>query len=176
MFSEKELKVKEFIESTFVPTIHKTLSAADPFMYLRYGGRCCKQIAYLLSLFLDRALPEYEWSAWESTFSDDIEDYPHAWVFGKHKSIKDQNIIMDYGKLENEYSFFLRTVYNEYPSYLQESKDDFPYFLDEEIEDDRRQLKPQGIEAFTQKTFEILYRELDEEMKLKQFVNELSNI
>jgi hypothetical protein len=176
MFTERELKVKEFIEASYVPAIHEMMAKGDPLTYVRYGGRCCKQIAYLLKLFLNKALPEYEWTAWESIFLGDFEDYSHAWVFGRHKTIRYHHIIMDYGKLSNEYSFFLRTERNEYPSYLEaEDENSFPWYLDEEDEESRRELLPKGKETFTRRTFDELYQELEEKLNIEQFIAKLSS-
>ena len=173
MFTEQELKTKDYLSEIFVPSVHQMMSKADPYMYLRYGGRCCKQISYLLKLFLTEALPQYEWTAWESMFIDEYEDYSHAWVYGRHSEDNHPHIIMDYGKLEHEYSFFLQVERNEYPEQLLDEGDSFPWFLDEEIEDERKPIEPSGNETFTQRPFEELYAELKKELNIEDFLNTL---
>lgn len=175
MFTDKELEVKNFIESKFVPEIHKMMAEGNVLHYIRYGGRCCKQISYLLALYLNKALPEYEWTAWESLFGEDAfceeeHMYPHAWTFGRSKTDPSHCIIMDYGKLENEYSFFLRTNQNEYPERLEYFyDDDEDDYMELDYEDSfyRKELKPTGLETFTQKPFEELLMELERKLDIK---------
>lgn len=165
MFTEKELKVKEFIEKIYVPRIHQIMREGNPMHYVRYNGRCCRQIAYLLKLYLDEALPEYEWEAWESLFTNYFEDYYHAWVFGRSKDSSRPHIIMDYGKLENEYSFFLQTDKNEYPETIIWNGQEL--LLDDEIDRDERKrlMFTNEKETFTQKTFGELFLQLKEELQ-----------
>lgn len=170
LFSEKELKIKNVIESSLVPAIHQKMAEGNPIQYALYNGRCCKQIAYLLVLYLNKALPEYIWTAWESMFdenecwAEEPELYAHAWTFGRSSTDPSHCIIMDYGKLEVEYSFFLRTSTNEYPKILETEDDEID--LDSEDDDYRKELKPCGFEAFTQKTFEEILLELESEIQL----------
>lgn len=166
MFTKQEVKVKDFIGSTYVPAIHQLLSEANPLAYVRSGGRCCKQIAYLLERYLSTALPDYEWSAWESTFHDDGETYRHAWTYGKHKE-EAKGIVLDYGKLQDEFTFFLASKENIYPEVLLDyyGEDDSKY-LDEEWEDERERLLPKGLEYFTGKEFDVLYQELMKNLKI----------
>lgn len=173
MFTEEELQVKAFIEEAFVPTIHEMMAEGNAMHYIRYGGRCCKQVAYLLALYLNKALPDYNWTAWESMFDDGEYSeeetlYSHAWTFGRHKEDKNRCIIMDYGKLENEYSFFLLTTRNRYPKELENFYGEGDHMeLDFEDEDYREELKPTGLEAFTQKSFPELLIELERELNIK---------
>lgn len=165
MFTKKEMEIKDLIESTIVPSIHRMMREGNPMYYTLYNGRCCKQIAYLLALSLNKLLPEYEWSAWESMFDEsegweeEPELYAHAWTFGRNKTNPKHCIILDYGKLEDEYSFFLRTSSNHYPEYLEINNVELK--LDKEADNLRKHLKPLGLESFTRKPFEEIFIELE---------------
>lgn len=127
--------VREDIENRVLPAIHQLMSDGDPMLYLRYKGRCCKQTAYLLACYLQESLPDYNWSAWKSMFEEEFEnEYAHAWVYGE--SIHGENhLILDYGKLKEEYAFFMQCKGNQYPEVLRYHDNRFikdKTFFDEE--------------------------------------------
>lgn len=168
-FTKKELEVKNFIEDVFVPEIHRLLCSSNPLHYMRYEGRCCKQIAVLLTYLLEEKLPNYIWTAWESTFLDEFYglDYQHAWVYGMNKEVWADDIIMDYGKLyrQGEYCFFKKTSNNVYPDNIVYKGEDFP--IDKEIVFAKRKniTNFQGKEAFTGLKMEELYQVVMENIK-----------
>lgn len=159
------------IERQVLPAIHDMMKKGDPLLYVRYGGRCCKQVAYLLTRYLQERLPDYNWSAWESTFTDYMEDYPHAWIYGASKTGQ-PDLILDYGKLQTEYAFFQESNENVYPTLL-ESKDnrffttDEELELDMEIEDERKQIVPPEdvLMAFVGMTFGEAYQTLQKKLE-----------
>lgn len=163
--------VRDDIEQKVLPTIHDMMAKGDPLLYIRYGGRCCKQVTFLLTRYLQERLPDYHWTAWESTFTDYMEDYPHAWVYGESKT-EQSDLILDYGKLQTEYAFFQESNGNVYPTLL-DSKDNRFFTteeeleLDMEIEDERKQIVPPEdvLMAFVGMTFGEAYQTLQKKLE-----------
>lgn len=163
--------VRDDIERQVLPTIRDMMANGDPLLYVRHGGRCCKQVAVLLTRYLQDRLPNYEWSAWESEFTDYMEDYPHAWVFGK-STTGQPDLILDYGKLETEYAFFKESNGNAYPTVLEPKDNRFftteeELELDMEIEDVRKQMVLPGdvLMAFVGMTFDETYQTLQKKLE-----------
>lgn len=169
--TKEELEAKAFIETVLLSSIHQRMSMSNPMLYASYNGRCCRQVAYIISLYLNEVLTDYEWRAIESQFDegegweDEPELYGHAWVYGEHRTGERPNIIMDYGKLEHEYAFFLQTTSPCYPKRLSVDEDE-EIWLDEEDSDYRKDIPPVEKESFTQLSFERIYEEIKQQLRI----------
>lgn len=114
--------VRDRIERKVVPAVHDLAAEGDIQMYLRSGGRICRHMAVLLVKYLTDELPQYEWTAYESMFYDEFEDYDHAWVHGTDGA---DGWVLDYGKLESEYAFFLPSTTPDYPELIKADENRF---------------------------------------------------
>lgn len=76
--------------------------------------------------------------------------------------------MMDYGKLDNEYSFFLKTLRNDYPILLENYYGEHDHMeLDRESKGNRKELKPVGLETFTKKTYDDLFLEIETDLNIQ---------
>ena len=103
--------------------IAKTIFAnSNPAMFKTFGGNCCRQVAFLSQQFLQKEIPEYRWSIYESKFTSKVGDFEHSWCFG----VKQEN-----GNVEG---IFVDLAYNgtDISNYLFYGKNAFPEdkFLD----------------------------------------------
>lgn len=124
--NEDEKRVKSFLESVFIPSLHEILQSKDPAKYAIYQGAACRQTATIGYFYVKELLPEYEWEAWEADFKDVIMgkpvNYDHAWLYGKSKSRKNKDLLVDLAR-NNQERLFIKTNKNQYPTDHPEYKD-----------------------------------------------------
>jgi hypothetical protein len=114
-FTEREVRVKDFMENVFIPTLHNKFESRNPVLYNKWNGNACRQTAIFGIKFLEKLLPQYKWQAWDGEFKDFVYGkhvtYNHAWIYGKNK---DKNLLVDLSRVAQE-RLFIEVVENEYP-------------------------------------------------------------
>jgi hypothetical protein len=115
--TEREIKTRNFMVNTFIPTLHSVLKEADSFQYLKWGGNACRQTAIFGVKFLEKLLPTYKWEAWDGTFDDIVNGKPvkynHAWIYGEDKS-SGKKLLIDLSRNLHE-RLYLFVAVNDYP-------------------------------------------------------------
>lgn len=118
MLSTQEQNVKTFMETVFIPALHKLLSDANPVAYKEWGGNACRQTAVYGYLLLTEMLPEYKWTAWDGVFTDVVYgkpvQYNHAWLHGVNK-VNGKRLLVDMSRLHHE-RLFIEVNSNKYPN------------------------------------------------------------
>lgn len=109
---------KEFDSLRKYIKIAKTIFASsNPTMFKTFGGNCCRQVAFLSQQFLQRAIPEYRWSIYESKFTSKVGDFEHSWCFGVKQCNGDsEGIFVDLaynGTDVSNYLFYGKNVFPE---------------------------------------------------------------
>lgn len=164
-FTEEEIRVRTKVEEEVVPAIHVLMDKSNPRLYALYNRRCCKQLAFLLSIYLQEKLPGYTWIPLESKFEEEegLDDeeclYDHAWVHGVHESDPSRNILIDYGKLENEYALWIQSRSQGYPKEFRIDDEDDWYF-DNEEDSYRKVIQPVERESYTGLPSLLMYETL----------------
>lgn len=125
MLTKKEEELKQYLFNVFVPTLHEMIKDYDIEKYNKWNGNLCRQTAFAGTVFLNGAMPEYEWQAWEGTFDDVYQGkpcrYEHAWIFGKNKD-NGKRLFLDLSNNVKE-RLFIETKVNGYPKDSDEHKD-----------------------------------------------------
>ena len=107
----------EFEELVEISKLAKELfRISNPMKYAMYGGNCCRQIAFISKSFLEKMIPEYKWTTYESTFlcAENKQEYEHAWCYGTCDGKK--GILVDLA-FDNGYNlnYLLETDTNKLP-------------------------------------------------------------
>lgn len=134
MLTPNEMKAKKYLFDFFIPTLHDLIETANPEAYLKWNRNTCRQSAVFGCHFLNKLLPEYEWTAWDGNFEDVYlgrkVKYNHAWIYGSHKT-RDKHLLVDLSVVNKE-RLFIERPENTYPK-------DHPEY-EHMIEVDRKQL------------------------------------
>lgn len=158
--NQDEQRVKMFMESIFIPSLHEILQAKSPEKYMLYQGAACRQTATMGYFFLKDLLPDYEWEVWEANFKDKFRgkdvNYEHAWIYGKSKNKKEKDLLVDLARNYQE-RLFIKTNKNQYPANHPEYKD--MVVLQKKRINPNRNL--QIIEFYTEDKGENLLKELE---------------
>jgi hypothetical protein len=114
---------KDWMFNLFIPALH-TLVSQNVEKYKQWGGNTCRQSAVFGAYFLNRILPEYEWSVWDGDFNDVIKGVPvsynHAWIFGVDRS-NGRRLLVDLSRVLQE-RLFIVVKSNAYPKNLKDYK------------------------------------------------------
>lgn len=108
-----------FVDGVYLDDMREIFKKEAPEKFEEFQGNCCRQSAVFGAYFLNRLLPEYEWTVWDGIFEDDyfspgiMRRYNHAWIFGKHK-VTGKRILADFGAVHKE-QLFLAVDHNAYP-------------------------------------------------------------
>lgn len=113
----KILEVKKQMFEEFLPVLNKILQDANPSLYQKWQGNCCRQTAIFGCYILAHLLPHYEWETWVGEFNDVIyskpQQYDHAWIFGKNPS-NGMDLFVDLARIHKE-RIFQEVIGNQYP-------------------------------------------------------------
>lgn len=115
--TQRETIAKDFMFNSFIPALHDLVSEYNPHKYQEWNGNTCRQTAVFGTYFLNKLLPEYEWTAWDGDFSDIYRGhrvkYNHSWIHGLNKE-DGRGLLVDLSRVDRE-RLFLPVKENKYP-------------------------------------------------------------
>lgn len=116
---------KNFMETIFVPALHKMIKSKNPTEYEKWQGNLCRQTAIFGALILSTINNDVDWQVWDGIFEDIYcgkrVTYNHAWIFGKDKNTG-QRYLVDLSRNHKE-RLFIEVNSNRYPRDHEEYKD-----------------------------------------------------